>query len=239
MGNIMKLSVVIPVYNEEKRIEKTAETLVKFFEKNNLEYELIFSNDGSLDSTYKIAKRLEEQNKCIKAVGYEVNKGKGSAVRYGMLKTSGDIVLFTDCDLAYGVDVIKNALDVFEKTGADIVIGSRNIAEDSYSGYTFTRKLMSKVYFRIIALVSGFNLSDSQCGFKCFNSKSAYDVFGECTVDGFAFDLEALIKAQKKGYKIAEMPVKILSNENDESKVNMIKDSVKMLKDIRKIKKSM
>ena len=153
------------------------------------------------------------------------------------MAAKGDIILFTDCDLAYGTDVIGNAVKCFEETGADIVTGSRNLNAESYEGYTFIRKVMSKVYFKIIATASGFKLTDSQCGFKCFKRDAAHDIFSECTINSFAFDLEALIKAQSKGYKIAEMPVKILHNDNSESKVRMIRDTFKMLGDIRKIRK--
>ncbi len=233
----MKVSVVIPVYNEEKRIKNTADILDGYLKSNFDDYEIVFSNDGSSDKTFQIAKELSAENDAIKAVGYDENKGKGGAVKHGILNSEGDFILFTDCDLAYGTDVIKSAYDLFVKTGADIVIGSRNLSSDSYKGYTWLRKVTSKVYFKIIALVSGFKHSDSQCGFKCFSKKSAYDIFPECEITSFAFDLEALIKAQNKGYKIAELPVKIINHDNSDSKVHVVRDSIKMLGDIRKIKK--
>jgi dolichyl-phosphate beta-glucosyltransferase len=232
------VSVVIPVYNEEKRIEETAEILDSYLKKTVDSYEIVFSNDGSLDSTFEKAKRLSENNPHIKAIGYAQNKGKGSAVRHGMLAANGDVILFTDCDLAYGTEVIGKALERFKETGADIVTGSRNLNAESYEGYTFLRKIMSKVYFKLISTAAGFKLSDSQCGFKCFRKKAAHDIFDECVIDSFAFDLEALMKAQNKGYTIAEMPVKILQNDNSESKVRVIRDTFKMLGDIRKIKKA-
>lgn len=231
------VSVVIPVYNEEKRIEKTAEILLNYLRTAVDEYEIVFSNDGSVDSTLEKAQKISAENPAVKVVSYETNKGKGGAVREGVLSSEGDIILFTDCDLAYGTDVIGRAVKCFEDTGADIVTGSRNLDSESYEGYTFIRKVMSKVYFRIIAFASGFKLTDSQCGFKCFKKDAAHDIFSECTINSFAFDLEALIKAQNKGYKIAEMPVKILHNDNSESKVRMIRDTFKMLGDIRKIRK--
>ncbi|MBE6642470.1 MAG: glycosyltransferase [Ruminococcaceae bacterium] len=232
------VSVVIPVYNEEKRIEKTAEILDSYLKTLSEDYQIVFSNDGSVDSTFEKAKKLSESNSHIKTIGYTENKGKGSAVRHGMLAADGDIILFTDCDLAYGTEVIGKALEKFEETGADIVTGSRNLNAESYEGYTFLRKIMSKVYFKLISTAAGFKLSDSQCGFKCFRKKAAHDIFSECVIDSFAFDLEALMKAQNKGYTIAEMPVKILQNDNGESKVRVVRDTFKMLGDIRKIKKA-
>ena len=231
------ISVVIPVYNEEKRIEKTAEILDSYLKQSFDSYEIVFSNDGSLDGTFEKAKALSEKNSCIKAVGYSENKGKGGAVREGILSAEGDIILFTDCDLAYGTGVIVDAVRVFEESRADIVTGSRNLNKESYEGYTLLRKIMSKVYFKVIAFAAGFKLTDSQCGFKCFKKEAAKDIFSECVIDSFAFDLEALIKAQKKGYKIVELPVKILHNDNGDSKVRMIRDTFKMLGDIKKIRK--
>ena len=232
------VSVVIPVYNEEKRIEETAKILDSYLKTLPDDYQIVFSNDGSVDSTFEKAKKLSESNSHIKAIGYNENKGKGSAVRHGMLAADGDIILFTDCDLAYGTEVIGKALEKFEETGADIVTGSRNLNAESYEGYTFLRKIMSKVYFKVISTAAGFKLSDSQCGFKCFRKKAAHDIFAECEIDSFAFDLEALMKAQNKGYTIAEMPVKILQNDNGESKVRVVRDTFKMLGDIRRIKKA-
>ena len=234
----MKVSVVIPVYNEEKRIEKTASVLDGYLKNAAYDYEIVFSNDGSTDSTPEKAQTVAKAYPNIKVVGYENNRGKGCAVRTGILETDGDIVLFTDCDLAYGTEVIGRAVELFEKTGADLVTGSRNLDQNSYKGYSFSRKLMSKVYFKLISLMSGLKLTDSQCGFKCFTKNAARSIFSECKIDSFAFDLEALLKAQDKGYKIAEMPVKIINNDNEGTKVRPIKDAFKMLGDIRKIKKA-
>ncbi len=234
----MKVSVVIPAYNEEKRIEKTAETLSNFLADSFDDYEIIFVSDGSLDSTFSLAKKLSEANEKIKAVGYTNNKGKGYAVRTGILESQGNVVVYTDCDLAYGTDVIKKAVSLMNEKNADIVIGSRNLDNESYNGYSFTRKFMSKVYLKLISVISGFKHSDSQCGFKCFKTEVAHDIFKECKIDSFAFDLEALLKAQDKGYKIAELSVKILNNDNRGTKVRMVKDSIKMLHDIRMIKKN-
>lgn len=233
----MKLSVIIPAYNEEKRIAETAATLTDFLPTVSNEFEIILVSDGSKDKTFEIIKDLAKSNENIKAFGYAQNKGKGGAVRTGMLHSTGDVVLFTDTDLAYGTEVIKKAVDKFNSTGADVVVGSRNLEQNSYQGYSFMRKLMSKTYLKLISLASGFKLSDSQCGFKCFTGSAAHDIFSECQIDSFAFDLEALLIAQKKGYKIAELPVKIINHDNTGTKVRIIKDTFKMLKDIREIKK--
>ena len=118
---------------------------------------------------------------------------------------------------------------------ADVVIGSRNIDNEGYSEYTFIRKIMSKTYIKIICIFGGFKLSDSQCGCKGFTKDAAKKIFSNCEIDGFAFDLEALLLATKMKMKIAEVPVKIINHR--ESKINIVKDTFKMLSDLRKIKK--
>jgi dolichyl-phosphate beta-glucosyltransferase len=231
----MKVSLCIPMYNESAIIKSTLRTVSAYMEKTfGDDYEVIFSDDGSTDDCRAIVDSYP--NKKIRTVGYRKNRGKGSAVRTGMLAAEGDIIVFTDCDLAYGLDVVLQAVKLFDKNpDVDIIIGSRNLTKDGYSGYTFIRKLASKAYIKCLALAAGFKLTDSQCGFKCFRRDTARKVFSACEVDGFAFDFEVLIKSKKMGEKILEMPVKIINHR--ESKVNVLKDSLKMLKDVRVIKK--
>jgi dolichyl-phosphate beta-glucosyltransferase len=201
---------------------------------NNFDdYEIIFSDDGSLDKSADIVRELELPN--VRVVGYKDNRGKGSSVRTAMLAADGDVVMFTDADLAYGTDVIRRIYDIFAEKPTDIVIGSRNLHKDGYEGYTFMRKVASKVYIKVLCLSGGFKLTDSQTGCKAFSRKAVQDIFTRCEVDGFAFDFEVILWAQKLGYKITEMPVKVINHR--ESKISMIRDSVRMMKDLSKMKK--
>ena len=231
----MKISLCIPMYNEGSIIESTLNAVSEYMEANFDDYEVLFSDDGSTDNCRRAVEGFP--NERIRAVGYEENKGKGAAIRHGVMSAVGDIIIFTDCDLAYRLDVIKTAVSTLNKNSdADAVIGSRNLTEDGYEGYTPLRKLASKTYIKCLALAAGFKLSDSQCGFKCFRRGTAHRIFSECAVNGFAFDFEVLIKANNMGAKILEMPVKIINHR--ESKVNVLRDSFKMLSDVRKIKKA-
>ena len=161
--------------------------------------------------------------------------GKGYAVRQGVLAATGDYILFTDCDNAYGTDAVKRLADTLVETGADIVVGSRNLSKDGYDGYTFIRKVASKTYLKFINVMAGFKLSDSQCGIKGFRHDAAKKIFKNCEVNRFAFDLEVLMIATKLGYRIAEMPVKIINHR--ESTVNLLQDATRMIRDVRKMKK--
>jgi len=230
----MKISLIIPMYNESSIIEETAKKVYKYMEETFKDYEVIFVDDGSRDGSAEIVNALCLPN--VRVSGYGGNKGKGAAVRHGMLEADGDVVMFTDADLAYGTEVIKRVYDIFcADTDVKMVTGSRNLHKDGYDGYTMLRKIMSKVYIKVLCFVGGFKLSDSQCGCKAFRADAAREIFGRCEVDGFAFDFEAILWAGILGYKIHEMPVKIINHRD--SKINVVRDTFRMLSDLRRIKK--
>ncbi len=231
----MKISLIIPMYNESKIIEDTAKCLSDYMSSNFDNYEILFSDDGSKDNSAKLVESLDLP--CVRVVGYQDNRGKGSAVRHAMLHTDGDIRIFTDADLAYGLYVIKRAISMLtENEGASILIGSRNLGKDGYEGYTFIRKLMSKIYIKVLCFAGRFKLSDSQCGFKAFRGEAANRIFSKCKINGFAFDFEAIMWATRLGETIIEMPVKIINHRD--STVRPINDAIAMLKDVRRIRKS-
>ena len=229
----MKTSVCIPMYNEISVIESTAKTLSEYMMSDFDDYEIIFSDDGSKDGSADAVEALELPN--VRVLRLPVNQGKGAAVRNAMLNATGDYIVFTDADLAYGTQVIRRAVESFEANPtSDVVIGSRNLDKDGYEAYTFARKLASKIYIEFLCLVGGFRLTDSQCGCKAFSAKAAKEIFSRCTVNGFSFDFEVLLWAEKLGMTITEMPVKILYHR--ESKIRLFHDSYKMVKDILKIR---
>ncbi len=228
-------SLIIPMYNEEKILPETIKTLHEYMSGAFDDYEIIFSDDGSTDNSREIVKNCGLNN--IRLVSYEHNKGKGGAVRNGMLSAKGDIRLFTDCDVAYGTEIIRTLYDKFTAEKCDVMIGSRTIHEEGYEGYTFLRRLVSKTYIKVLCFVGGFKLTDSQCGFKAFSGKAAEAIFSKCETNSFAFDFEAIMFATRLGFKISELPVKIINHRQSDSKVNILSDSVKMLRDVMRIKK--
>ena len=230
----MKISVCIPMYNENRVIADTAKTLSDYMQENFSDYEIIFCSDGSADGCDETVRALGLPN--VRVISYMPNQGKGYAVRTAMLAATGDIRMFTDADLAYGTDVIKRVYTTFEEhPEAELVIGSRNLQKDGYEGYTFLRRLMSKVYIKVLCIAGGFRLSDSQCGCKAFSQKAVEAIFPRCEVNGFAFDFEAILWAVKHNFKIVEMPVRVINH--GESKVHVIRDTLRMLRDLRKMKK--
>ena len=230
----MKFSLVIPMYNEKSIIADTAKTLSEYMSRHFDDYEILFSNDGSKDGCDEIVRALNLPN--VRVTGYPNNQGKGCAVRTAVLEAQGDIVMFTDADLAYGTDVIARVAKKFEENpDADVVIGSRNISKDGYEGYTLLRKIASKTYIKVLCMAGGFKLSDSQCGCKAFRGEASKKIFSRCEVNGFAFDFEAILWSQRYGCKIVELPVKVINHR--ESKVHVFSDTFKMLGDLRKMKK--
>ncbi len=233
----IRLSVLIPMYNEEKIAADTALTLSRFLDGliPDQSYEIVFSNDGSRDRCAESVEALALPR--VRVVGYPDNRGKGSAVREGILLCEGESIVYTDCDLAYGCDAVAAVWQKRLESGADIVIGSRNLKADGYEGYTFFRKFMSKCYIKVIALLAGFRYTDSQCGLKCLSRETARELFSRCTVNGFAFDLEMLILADKYHKKVSEYPVRVINHNESDSKVSPVKDALRMIRDVRQIRK--
>ena len=230
----MKISLCIPMYNEAAIIADTAKTVSAYMAEHFEDYEILFSNDGSRDDSAAIVTSLALPN--VRVVGYEKNRGKGAAVRTAVLASKGDVVMFTDADLAYGVEVVSRVVRAFEENPeADAVIGSRNVDKDGYEGYTFIRKIASKTYIKLLCLAGGLKLSDSQCGCKAFRGEIGRKIFSLCEVDGFAFDFEAIMIGTRMGARFFELPVKVINHR--ESKIRIFSDDFKMMKDLRKMKK--
>ena len=205
----MHLSVIIPAYNEEKRLPKTLEEIDKYLSGQSYDYEILVVNDGSKDRTVEIAKNLAPTIKNLTVTGYEQNRGKGFAVRFGILEAKGDYRLFTDADNSTSVDQIEKMWPEFKK-GFDIVIGSRDIKGAVLNPpQPWLRHIILgegfKLYRKII--IDLWGIEDTQCGFKCFAKKTAEDIFPKCKIDRFAFDPEILIIGKKLDYKIKEMPI--------------------------------
>ena len=230
----MKLSLIVPMYNEIGIIEQNARVYQSDLNKHFADYELIFVDDGSTDGCGEAVEKLGLPN--TRVIRYTPNQGKGNAVRTGMLASDGDIAMFLDADVAYGTEVITRAADLFrEHPEAGMVIGSRPMHPEGYEGYTALRKLASKTYIKVLNVAGGFKLSDSQCGCKAYRKEAAHEIFSRVETKGFAFDFETILWAQKLGYPIVEMPVKIINHR--ESKINVFRDTFRMLGELRQIRK--
>ena len=236
----MKLSVVIPAYNEEKNLQKgVLDEVEKYLEQKKLDYEVVTVDDGSQDRTKEIVKKRILNNKKFKLLENK-HGGKAMAVMTGMLKSKGKIVLFTDMDQATPINQLDNFLPKFEE-GYDLVIGQRT----GRKGAPFVRKLAAWVFSILRGIILGMPFKDTQTGFKAFNKKSIEKIIpkikGEWGVVHFkggavnaGFDVELLYLAKKYGFKIAEVPVEW--NYVDTERVQVIKDALAAIYDMLRIR---
>jgi dolichyl-phosphate beta-glucosyltransferase len=228
------LSVVIPAFDEEMLILSTLQRIQEHLSNKSYRFEILVVDDGSRDRTARWAERWFHGNSADsrkKPIGRVLrlgaNRGKGYAVRIGMLEARGDYRLFMDADSSTAIEEI----DRFWKhhsAGADIVIGSRALRDSVVTRRQTSLRYAAGMVFRPLrrTLVIG-GIRDTQCGFKCFNAAAAKEVFSRTKADGFVFDVEALFIASRLGFGIAEVPV-VWTNDPD-SKLNTFSDSLKML----------
>lgn len=206
------LSVIIPAWNEGKviysNIKRIDETLNQLFEKYGYSYEIILVNDGSIDNTYNEAMRAAKNNKKIKVINYKDNGGKGFALKYGFKFCSGNFVTFIDADLDLHPKQIQLFIEYMKKYDADVVIGSKR-HRLSKINYPFSRNVLSVTYNLLIKSLFRLNLSDTQTGIKLFKYKVLYDILPVVLCKKFAFDLELLVNARHKQYKIIEAPIEL------------------------------
>jgi dolichyl-phosphate beta-glucosyltransferase len=197
------LSVVIPCFNEARKIETDIQAALDYFGSRNYSFELILVDDGSSDGTAAIL----EQAKACSTICYQPNRGKGYAVRTGMLAATGRYRLFADAGLCVPYSEIEKGLALLE-SGADVAIGSRKMAEsqvvEQQAGY---RRIGSSVFGMLVRNWMGLRYSDTQCGFKLFTARAAERLFSAARIDGFMFDAETLINARKFGLTVKEFPV--------------------------------
>ena len=197
------LSVVIPCFNEARKIETDIQAALSYFGSRDYSFELILVDDGSSDGTAAIL----EQAKAYSTICYKPNRGKGYAVRRGMLKACGRYRLFADAGLCVPFSEIEKGLALLE-SGADVAIGSRKMAEsqvvEQQAGY---RRIGSSVFGMLVRNWMGLRYSDTQCGFKLFTARAAERLFSAARIDGFMFDAETLINARKFGLTVKEFPV--------------------------------
>ena len=229
------MSIVIPAYNEEKRIAGSLLETCAYMNDFGMEYEIIVVDDGSSDGTGRTVDHIAKDVRNVRLVRYEKNRGKGHALRTGVLVTKGDFVLVMDADLSTPMDELRKLMPYLSDSGFDIAIGSRALAlSDIIKKQPWWRRGMGKTFNKIVkALVIG-GFSDTQCGFKLFKGEIARSLFGEAKIDRFAYDVEILALARKKGYGIQEVPVRWINS--PESRVDPVKDSLQMLADLVRIR---
>lgn len=225
-------SIVIPVYNEEKRIPRSIDQITGFFNSLGEEVEIIFVDDGSTDNT---AKALEDYKKRygFKVIGYKKNRGKGYAVRRGALAAAGDWIIFFDIDLATPLSEFSH-FKFFVAAGDQVVIGSRRLTGSEIQRREHWLREFMGAGFSALSRLFVLEVTDFTCGFKCFSREAAEQIFPLARINRWAFDTELLYIARLRGLPIRQMPVK-WSHDGD-SKVRVLKDALVSLKELAQIK---
>ncbi len=231
----IKITLVIPMYNEKEILPETLDTVSRYMkEMFSKGYEILYVDDGSTDGSAALV--AKHPDRATRVLRYAPNRGKGCAVRTGMLAAEGEIILFTDCDLAYGTAALGEMIKwLEERPELGAVVGSRHLHPEGYAGYSFARKLFSRTYRAVLRLFFGLKLSDSQSGIKAFRREAAQEIFSRCETDRYAFDFEAIMVADKLGIAVGEMPVRVLNNRP--GKIRLVRDSLRMLRDLMRIKR--
>jgi len=230
----MYLSLIIPAYNEEKRLSNTLFEIDKYLREQNYDYEIIVVNDGSKDKTTEIVKNLIPKIKNLRLIDNKINRGKGYVVKQGMLEAKGEYRIFTDADNSTPIDQIEKMWSGFKK-GYDIVIGSRDIKGAVIANpQSWIRRRLGDAFNLLVQIILGlWGIWDTQCGFKGFTKEAAKNIFEKCKVSHFAFDPEILVLGKKLGYKIKEIPIVWINAPDSKVKVKSI---IKMAIDLLKIR---
>ncbi len=239
----MSVSVVIPAFNEAARLPLTLRATVDYFaarkEALGEGFEVLVVDDGSTDATALVVEEFAATHPeaSVQRLSYGGNRGKGYAVRYGMLRASGDLRLFCDADLATPAQEYEVVLAAMQQqdTPTPIGIGSRPLRNSHLLVHQpWYREQLGRGFNAAVQILAVPGIQDTQCGFKVFTADAAKAVFSQCRLDGFAFDSEALFVARRLGFAVAEVPIRW--SHKDGSKVSMVRDGFKMLVDLSRIR---
>lgn len=234
----MHLSIIIPAHNEAQRILPYLQRITKFMQNRRRPYELLVVDDGSTDATASTVETFSKLVPEIVLIRLPIRQGKGAAVRRGMQTAVGQLQLFADADGATPIEELSRLEDGIGK-GADLAIGSRSLAS-RLPNFTVQARLYRTVLgslFNAAVQQCGIKgISDTQCGFKLFRRAAAEDLFSVSTIDGYGFDLEVLYIAQRRGYRIVEIPINWADQPG--SKVRVLRDGFGMMRELAAIKRN-
>ena len=228
-----ELSIIIPAYNEEKRLTRTLARIREYFANREMgaeQIEILVVDDGSSDGTVRVAQEWMREMPCLRLVSNDRNRGKGYSVRHGMFEARGRVVLFTDADLSSPIEESEKLLAAIE-AGSDAAIGSRAMDRTLIKVHqSRLREIAGIIFNSFVKLFTGLPFQDTQCGFKAFVRQRSAIVFEQQRVERFGFDPEILFLAKRHGLRVAEVPVRWAHDEA--TRVSVVRDSVQMFGDL-------
>lgn len=234
----MKLSVVIPAYNEADRIVMTLERSIDYLARQDWESEILVVSDGSTDDTGAVVSGFDAPEKvALRWLEYFPNQGKGHAVRYGMLRATGEVVMFMDADYSVPMEYAETGLARIEE-GFDIAIASRAVAGARVTHHqNRARELSARIYTLIQNAYLGLDYPDTQCGFKFFTRRAAQDLFSRQKLTSVIFDPEILYLARRGGYKVAQFPVAWEHREDSRIQYDSLRKSLFVFEELFRIRR--
>jgi dolichyl-phosphate beta-glucosyltransferase len=228
-----QISVVIPAFNEEARLPAALAGAIPYLEARKRAYELILVDDGSRDRTLELMREAESCHSSIRVVALERNRGKGRALASGVTASSGELVLISDADFSAPITELPS-LEAALEAGSQVAIASRAVKGARQVEQPPHRVVMGKVFNLAVQMLLLPGLWDTQCGFKLFRGDAARELFGELQTDGFAFDVEILYRARRRGWSISEVPVHWVHSAP--TRVAPLRHSAQMLRDVVRIR---
>jgi dolichyl-phosphate beta-glucosyltransferase len=234
------LSIVIPAFNEERRLPKTMSQVLGYLAGSRPQAraentEILVVDDGSSDATADNVTQMARLHPNVRLIRNPGNRGKGYAVRNGMLQAEGEWILFSDADLSAPIEELEKLFHAVESTGAAVAIGSRALDRKLIGvRQSWARENAGRFFNLCMRVIVGLNFWDTQCGFKLFRRDAARQVFSRQRINGFGFDVEALYIARRLGFRIVEVPVRW--NHVEGTKVDMFGDSARMFGDLLRVR---
>ena len=225
----MKVTIVLPAFNEAKRLKRAVEEVKRWMDKTGYEYEIIIAEDGSTDGTDRIASELARKDPKIKHLHSDERLGRGKALTRAFKQAEGDVLVYLDVDLSTDMVHLKELIDAIAKEGYDLATGSR-LMKESQAERPFKRDFASKVYNFLVRFMLGSKLRDHQCGFKAFRKSAVLSLLDDVKDNHWFWDTEVLVLAQRRGFKVKEIPVRW--KQSGETKVRFTKDILYMFAQI-------
>ena len=231
------LSLVIPAYNEAKRLPDTIRRIQEHRHLWEFPFEVTVVVEPSEDETLALAQNAARACFELNVLTHHEKRGKGFAVRSGMLRAKGDFIFFTDADLSTPLEDLDAGIAKFRNDPVvDVLVGNRRHLESQILvRQNLGREWMGKVFNRIVQTLTDLHIKDTQCGFKGFRHRAAKEIFGRQRIDGFSFDVEVLLLARAMGFSIAEMPVHWTNSAA--SRVHVVRDSIRMFSDVSRVRR--